>query len=50
MVVAVCARKNGKKFSGRSLMILFHELPGNFPITSRHYWIDMCNRRVIQTC
>jgi glycosyltransferase involved in cell wall biosynthesis len=29
-------------------MILFHELPGDFPITSLHYWIDMCNRRVIR--
>jgi hypothetical protein len=33
--------------SGR-LVTLFHELPGNFPITSRFFWIDMCNRRVIR--
>jgi hypothetical protein len=43
----VLAKWKGKYPSGR-LLILFHEMPGNFPITSRHYWIDMCNRRVIR--
>lgn len=37
-----------KKFPSGRLMILFHELPGNFPIMSRHFWIDMCNLRVIR--
>lgn len=36
------------KFPSGRLLIFFHELPGDFPITSRHYWIDMCNRRVIR--
>jgi hypothetical protein len=36
-----------KNFPSARLMILFHELPGHWPITSRHYWIDMCNGRVI---
>lgn len=37
-----------RKSPGRHLMVLFHELPGNFPITSRHFWIDMCNRRLVR--
>lgn len=37
-----------KRFPSGRLMVLFHELPGSFPVTSRHYWIDMCNRRVIR--
>lgn len=36
-----------KNFPSARLMILFHELPGRWPVTSRHYWIDMCNGRVI---
>lgn len=44
---SVIARWKKKCPSGR-LMILFHELPGNFPVISRHYWIDICNRRVIR--
>ena len=36
-----------KKFPGGRLLILFHELPGDLPITSRHFWIDMFNRRII---
>lgn len=44
---SVLATWKGKSPSGR-LLILFHELPGDFPVTSRHYWIDMCNRRVIR--
>jgi hypothetical protein len=35
------------KFPGGRLLIFFHELPGNLPMTSRHFWIDMFNRRVI---
>jgi hypothetical protein len=37
-----------KKYPSGRLMVLFHELPGDFPITSRFFWIDMCNRRVIR--
>jgi hypothetical protein len=37
-----------RKYPSSRLMVLFHELPGNFPITSRFFWIDMCNRRVIR--
>lgn len=37
-----------RKYPSGRLMVLFHELPGNFPITSRFFWIDMCNRRVIR--
>jgi hypothetical protein len=36
------------KYSAGRLLIFFHELPGKFPITSRHYWIDLCNRRIIR--
>jgi glycosyltransferase involved in cell wall biosynthesis len=43
----VLAKWKARFPSGR-LLILFHEMPGDFPITSRHYWIDMCNRRVIR--
>lgn len=44
---AVLAKWKGRYPSGR-LLALFHELPGNFPITSRYFWIDMCNGRVIR--
>jgi hypothetical protein len=37
-----------RKYPSGRLMVLFHELPGNFPVTSRFFWIDMCNRRVIR--
>ena len=36
------------KYSAGRLLIFFHELPCKFPITSRHYWVDVCNRRVIR--
>jgi len=36
------------KFRSTRLLVFFHELPGNLPVTSRHYWIDMCDRRVIR--
>jgi hypothetical protein len=37
-----------KSPAGR-LLIFFHELPSdNFAITSRYFWIDLCNRRVIR--
>lgn len=36
------------KFPRGHLLILFHELPGDLPFISRHYWIDVCNRRVIR--
>jgi hypothetical protein len=41
-------KKWKEKFSSGRLMILCHELPGNLPFASRHYWINMCNRRVIR--
>ncbi len=37
-----------RKYPAGRLMVMFHELPGNFPITSRFFWIDLCNRRVIR--
>jgi hypothetical protein len=36
------------KFPLARLIIFFHELPGRLPITSHHYWIDICNRRIIR--
>ena len=36
------------KFRSTRLLVFFHELPSSLPVTSRHYWIDMCNRRVIR--
>jgi hypothetical protein len=37
-----------KSPAGR-LLIFFHELPSdNFAITSRYFWMDLCNRRVIR--
>jgi hypothetical protein len=45
---AVVAEWKEKSPASR-LLVLFHELPGDtFPITSRHFWIDRCNRRVIR--
>jgi hypothetical protein len=44
---AVLAKWKAKYPAGR-LLIFFHELPGKFPITSRHYWMDLCNRRIIR--
>jgi hypothetical protein len=37
------------KFPSGRLLIIFHELPANnFPITSRFFWIDACNNRVVR--
>ncbi len=37
------------KFPAGRLLIFFHELPGtDFPVTSRFFWIDLCNRRVVR--
>jgi hypothetical protein len=44
----VALRKWKSKFPTGCLLIFFHELPGDFPVTSRYFWIDMCNRRVIR--
>jgi hypothetical protein len=42
-------RKWKAKFSAARLAIFFHELPGdNFRFTSRFFWIDKCNRRVVR--
>ncbi|HXX42536.1 MAG TPA: glycosyltransferase [Chthoniobacterales bacterium] len=36
------------KFPTSRSVIFFHELPGNnFPVSSRFFWIDKCNRRVV---
>ena len=37
-----------RRFPLARLMIFFHELPGRSPFPSRHYWIDICNRRIIR--
>jgi hypothetical protein len=44
---AVLRTWKAKNSAGR-LLIFFHELPGEFPIASRHYWINLCNRQVIR--
>ena len=36
------------RFPAGHLVIFFHELPGDFPVTSRHFWIDICNRLIIR--
>jgi hypothetical protein len=36
------------KFPNATLLVFFHELPGDFSFTSRYFWIDMCNRNVIR--
>lgn len=36
-----------RKYPDSRLLVLFHELPGNFPITSPHCWIAMFNRHII---
>ncbi|MFL6514664.1 MAG: hypothetical protein ACJ8M1_06535 [Chthoniobacterales bacterium] len=28
------------------LVIFFHELPASLPVTNRHYWVNLCSRRV----
>jgi hypothetical protein len=28
------------------LVIFFHELPASLPVTNRHYWLNLCSRRV----
>ncbi|HEY4283775.1 MAG TPA: hypothetical protein VGM62_11990, partial [Chthoniobacterales bacterium] len=34
------------KFPAARLIIYFHELPGHFPITSRHYWLNVWSRSI----
>jgi hypothetical protein len=41
-------RKWKTKFPDARALVFFHELPGNFPITSRYFWADKCNRRVVR--
>jgi hypothetical protein len=42
-------RKWKAKYEKARLVVFFHELPGeNFPITSRFFWIDKCNARIIR--
>lgn len=37
------------KFPARRLLIFFHELPStDFAVTSRFFWIDLCNRGVVR--
>jgi hypothetical protein len=31
------------KFPAGHLLIFFHELPGNFPVISRYFWINLCS-------
>ena len=35
------------QFPAGRLMVFFHEVPGELPITSRHYWLDRLNSHVI---
>ena len=30
------------------LMVFFHEVPGELPITSRHYWLGLLNARIVR--
>jgi len=43
----VLAKWKGK-FRGARLMILFHELPGQFPPISRHFWLGKLNSWIIR--
>ncbi len=36
-----------KKFPASRLLMVVHELPGQFPVTSRHYWLSKLNERVV---
>src|SRR5206468_1673043 len=37
-----------QKFPTGRLFIFFHELPGRLPVLSRHYWLNLCNRRIVR--
>jgi len=37
-----------KSFPDARLMIFFHEIPGELPITSRHFWLGRLNAHVIR--
>ena len=36
------------KFPTGRLVIFFHELPGRLPLLSKHYWLNICQRRVVR--
>src|SRR4051794_22759596 len=36
-----------RRFPGGRLLIFFHEMPGQFPAYSHHFWIDRLNERII---
>jgi hypothetical protein len=36
-----------KTFPNGRLAIFFHEIPGPLPLTSRHFWFALANRRII---
>jgi hypothetical protein len=37
-----------QKFPSARLTIFFHEVPGKLPLTSPHYWLNLCNLRIIR--
>ena len=37
-----------RKFPTARVFIFFHELPGRLPIFSKHYWLNICNRRIVR--
>ena len=37
-----------RKFPAGRLAIFFHETPGRFPITSRHFWLAQGSSRIIR--
>ncbi|MFN2508781.1 MAG: hypothetical protein ABR589_08415 [Chthoniobacterales bacterium] len=36
------------KFTGARLLIVFHEIPGEFPITSLHFWLGKLSSHIIR--
>lgn len=37
-----------REFPESRLMLIVHELPGRFPITSRHFWLGKINERIVK--
>lgn len=37
-----------RKFPTGRLFIFFHELPARLPVFSKHYWLNLCNRRLVR--
>ena len=42
------SKTGSESFPPGRLAIFFHELPGNFPITSRHFWLGKINSGIIR--